>query len=420
MSVNSDVGGGDAVPAAPYPPMAGRPVTTGRSRSRSFSNNAQGKALSTINPQSSRNVPAKKQLPARVEYISNDIYGGVNCLDHNDERAKGAASSRIGGGNLSGPLSNNNHSSQSNARIKKLGPVLLELKYLQPRSFGDFGIRDEHQNDGREILFTGYHAKSVAVSRGISSTGNFSTCLSFRKGLDIEADDIQCATGLTTGSLCIHTFRNVRDYIANGEEGGDGQILDGAKSDDVSTNYFSYYQPRHQRHASSVAWRPGSNSRYVAIGLMGANSTTGHGSTKGGSNSRSTTQRGGDGYSNTGLNSIANKEGDYCALVWDIEATSSKGMKQGKYSGENFKIHFCSNYESILFCFSITDFHDIAAPSYRLAHHSGVASLEWMGGGDLLAVGCSQRSVQIYDLRISGERFKVKFSYPFCGTNCLL
>jgi len=42
------------------------------------------------------------------------------------------------------------------------------------------------------------------------------------------------------------------------------------------------------------------------------------------------------------------------------------------------------------------------APVLRLAHNSGVASLAWMKNGDILAVGCTQRNIQIYDLRIQG------------------
>ena len=42
------------------------------------------------------------------------------------------------------------------------------------------------------------------------------------------------------------------------------------------------------------------------------------------------------------------------------------------------------------------------APAFRFAHNSGVESLSWLSDGQILAVGCQKRSVQLYDLRISG------------------
>lgn len=42
------------------------------------------------------------------------------------------------------------------------------------------------------------------------------------------------------------------------------------------------------------------------------------------------------------------------------------------------------------------------APAYRFAHNSGVESLSWLSDGQILAVGCQKRNVQLYDLRVSG------------------
>lgn len=39
---------------------------------------------------------------------------------------------------------------------------------------------------------------------------------------------------------------------------------------------------------------------------------------------------------------------------------------------------------------------------YRYANNTGVESLSWLSDGQLLAVGCQKRNVQIYDLRVSG------------------
>jgi WD40 repeat protein len=42
------------------------------------------------------------------------------------------------------------------------------------------------------------------------------------------------------------------------------------------------------------------------------------------------------------------------------------------------------------------------APAYRYAHNCGVESLAWLNEGQILAVGCQRRTVQLYDLRVSG------------------
>lgn len=91
-------------------------------------------------------------------------------------------------------------------------------------------------------------------------------------------------------------------------------VLDFAKSDDASVSFFSYSQPRHQRRATAVAWRPGasSNSRFVAVGLV--SSSGGDGNGNGGGSV--------DNYSHFSPNKDS-------ALVWDVEA-SSKGVKQCK------------------------------------------------------------------------------------------
>jgi len=350
------------VPEAPYPPM--RPATRNRSRSFSHGNKVAGKARNVNSPQPSRNVTMKRNLLARVEHLTSDIYGGVNCLEHvhfpssSDENSyhhqPGAVHSE----------KKVTYQSQANARIKRMGPILLELRYLETRVLD---LSREIELGGKELFLpvTGYQAKTFALSRGIPGAGAASCCLSFQKNVDANGnyisdttgDTIHCATGLTTGALSIHSFRNVLDYIPSSEDDEDSKqwnILDSSKSDDASAAYFSHQQPRHHRHASSVAWRSGgnSNSRFVAIGL--------HNSGIGQDSHRQIPQ-------NSSSGSIASKEKDNC-LVWDIEG--SKGLKQG--------------------------------PTYRLAHHSGVSSLEWIENGQYLAVGCSQGDVQLYDLSIKG------------------
>ena len=109
-------------------------------------------------------------------------------------------------------------------------------------------------------------------------------------------------------------------------------MLDSATSEDASVSYYSHYQPRHHRQASSVAWRPGaSNSRFVAIGLLGSSGVDRAGGMAKGDTYRSTPRIGGGGGIGGEGSFVSGKDRDYCALVWDVEVSSnsSKGMKQG-------------------------------------------------------------------------------------------
>jgi len=304
------------IPAAPYPPMipptniersssSSTSASTSRNRSRSFSS-----ANKTINsPQPSHDPSAKRQLPARVEFYTSDIYGAVNCGEHIPASSSYTTSTYHGHGHgmpssfRSGAI----HTPMSGG-AKKLGPVLLELRSVLPHA-----VDANSHGHGN-----GHQGKTFALTRGTAG----STCLSFKNHYDINGnvirdicgDTIHAATGLVTGVLCINTVRNVRDHIPPSSEEQDvkqWEVLDSAKSNDASVLYFSHHNPKNPRHASSVAWRPGgSYSRYVAIGLVGASSAE-------------------RGATSSTPPPSANKDRDYCALVWDIEA-SSKGVKQGK------------------------------------------------------------------------------------------
>jgi hypothetical protein len=277
--------------------------------------------------------------------------------------------------------------SQTMFPVKKLGPVLLELRYLHPVL---------------SSLDKSWHLQSqtIALSRGISSLGTnvSSTCLSFRGSSsssvgsgnrqpfqvqnpqqNLHVEMLQVATGLTTGALCIHTLRNLHNYIPSSsslqqQDFSNLSILDSNQSEDASISYFSHYHPRQNRHASTVAWRPGNaNANFVAIGLVGSGigggggvaSVVGVGAATGGVvgsgsgnpsvvgmdtyRSVPTSARGGLGGSSAVTTSgseyhsaaggsvgggaagayAPSKDRDYCALIWDIEA-SSKGVKQSE------------------------------------------------------------------------------------------
>ena len=342
---------GQKVPAAPYPPMAANGTAT-RSRSRSFSHLANNKNKAINSPsQSSRSSATKRQLSSRVQFYTSDIYGGVNVHSATDSINESSILSPPESSTTGTTPAIRNSLNRDRGLmhgIKKLGPVLLDLRCLQ--TFGCSLDVDEDKLTNYQKHFkngTRMRNTTFAVSRGISTLGAnvSSTCLSFRKNYDVYGnvmndvvgDTIQAATGLTTGALCIHTLRNVNNYLppSSGEVEDEDIVkqwttLDSAKSEDASVSYFSHYQPRHHRHASSVAWRPGpNNARFVAIGLLGSSVADRSGTMSGGDSFRaSTLQRSGTDVYPSAFNS--SKDRDYCALVWDIEA-SSKGQKQGTF-----------------------------------------------------------------------------------------
>ena len=403
------------IPAAPYPPMADtriRPSTTRtnstssssaaaaaaaqeRSRSRSFSsninmNNNKSKLHAGVNsPPPSRNSGTRKQLPASIQFYTSDICGAVNCKEHIAANVRFADNNNISSADQSTLHANNANnanakanvsntasqspvvsfrdrgvgSSQDKAGVSKLGPVLLELRYLQqPTPYYSVDGHAHAHGHTHEHAYShpqNMQIQTFAISRGIPSlgTGISSTCLSFRKHYDIhgtainayhlgDTDTIQAATGLTTGALCLHTLRNVRDYLPpslslslsceddDDDDWKQWRMLDSANSVDASVSYFSHYQPRHHRQASSVAWRPGAaNSRFVAIGLLGSSGAE-RGGGGGLGHGHGGPLPGGDTYSRSAALHRAgtdySKDRDYCALVWDIEASaSSKGVKQG-------------------------------------------------------------------------------------------
>lgn len=112
-----------------------------------------------------------------------------------------------------------------------------------------------------------------------------------------------------------------------------------------------YHISRHHRQSSAVSWRP-SQTNYVAIGLLGTgNIGPQQGPRRGGSALRG----GGD--------------REFCCFLWDVEAAAGKRN---------------------------------AAPISKLSHNTPVASLAWVMDGQTLAVGTQSRTVQLYDMRVSG------------------
>jgi len=326
--------------------------------------------------------------PARVAFVPNtkDLYGAINCAD--------------GTSNVTEPAANNDVNKVSN-RLKP-SPPLLEIRKIKYSAY----LPSENQ---KETLspWSPFEHETILVSRGIPGSVT-STCLDFAKS---SSSTIRCATGLTSGALAIHSVSNIYAHSINSNV--DESNLD------LPTSTVTHYAPRQQRPSSSVAWRPstsgGNSKNLVAIGLVGSGSPSS--TTSSTSISKSTSARGlpvgsasslasrggssvgtiSSGGSTTLGGSVGAGDRDFGCLVWDIEAQSSSVSGAGTVRGKNVSAGGRGSPPP-----SVGKGVPIKSPVHRYAHNCGVESLSWLMDGQLLAVGCQRRNVQLYDLRVSG------------------
>jgi hypothetical protein len=338
--------------------LAPSPTTT-RMAALSMSTKERRAFPTTPVPIPATNPPSSKLLAlAFVPGAPNsDLYGAINCNDTNSVGKKSLAAITAPSASASTP-----------SRLKS-GPPLLEIRRLKyvPFRKGKSSIYCSHEdeeklesdnNDGRseedgavgnstvekhkqfhsEQLF---EHETVLVSRGISGLGGnvSSTCLSFRPLTDQQNQTllqiqhgtqdalqalklptvVRCATGLTSGALCIHTISDLFD------------------DDTQPSSTVAHFAPRQQRPVTSVAWCPSSskNSRLVAIGLTGSGVAGGGGTKPGLAGQTSVTGRKGPpirvaGPPGSGLSPSAGADRDFGCLVWDVEAQSSGSVPSGK------------------------------------------------------------------------------------------
>jgi hypothetical protein len=202
-----------------------------------------------------------------------------------------------------------------------------------------------------------------------------------------------CATGLTTGSLCIHSFSpssSWEDGEANVPSEGNGPFI---------TSTLDYYSmPRNHRPATAVAWKishhnSSSGSSHVAIGLTAGSTSVGGG--VGTASSASELQRrsgAGGSLSVTGASAtgrLLNNTGDrewYCCFLWDIEHQSAIQTQLSSSSSLSTPG---------------TPRRTKTTPLFKMSHQAGVASLGWLHDGQTLVVGGQQRNLLFYDMRAS-------------------
>lgn len=268
------------------------------------------------------NARVDRPVPSRIQIYPN-IKDTIACINCTSTQPLKSATLGV--------------SQQSESLKTRKAPVLLELRQLH--------VMDQDSEDCGAFFTT----KTIGLSRGNPSLGTSvaSTCLDLPLVNDFSRHSrMTAATGITTGALCIHTFR---------EESFDE---DGLYSSTI--DYF--HTPRRQATATAVAWRS-TQLNQVAVGLLGSSAAQSQvpGQRRGGGSMRS-----------------SGSERDWGCLVWDIEKQQSTGKQRS------------------------------STPLSKLSHSSPVASLAWIMDGRTLAVGGSARTVggqstvQLYDMRVSG------------------
>jgi hypothetical protein len=245
-------------PQQPQQPVLLYPSTQFTTLRSSLSHTPQYAATTTAAASSlttlSNSDEQQKQRPAqsttnsncRVQFCAPDIVACINCEP------------------ILSTQTNNHNEVPSN---RKVGPLLLELRQFQLSS-------SDSTNTNSSFATT----RSICYSRSNPSLGSSlsSTCLDVQQvhaQTTTTTDTIRCATGLTTGALCIHTYSPASDAPHDAL---------------VAIEY--YHAPRHHRVSTSVAWHP-RTPNHVAIGL------------------------------------VASKEpsqgGDICCFLWDVEHQQS-------------------------------------------------------------------------------------------------
>ena len=338
---------------------------------------------SSITPQS------RQRLPRRVAFVpdTNDLYGAINCVEAS---------------NLIDPAANKDVINIKVSNRLKPSPPLLEIRKIKYSAYSPSYKQQESPSP-----WSPFEHETILVSRGIPGSVT-STCLDFAKS---SSPTIRCATGLTSGALAIHSVSNIHSYSINSNT--DESNLD------LLTSTVTHYAPRQQRPSSSVAWRPsasGGNSKngLVAIGLIGSGSSSSTSSSA--SISKAISARGlpvgssnlaprsgvNLGTISSGGTTLGGSGGagdrDFGCLVWDIEAQSSSVSGAGTVRGKNAAAGGRGSPPPSVGKGAVP----IKSPVYRYAHNSGVESLSWLMSGQLLAVGCQKRSIQLYDLRVTG------------------
>ena len=175
-------------------------------------------------------------LPPRVAFVPgaphSDLFGVVNCPPPTTPSSYSSSSSNEGATSAASVVAAATSSSSSSTQRLKHGPALLEIRRIEYRSPIHRG--GEWSSTSTPL----YHRETtVLVSRGIPGLGTSvsSTCLDFRPhhfgGVSSSSSSaaaaaaeastaVRCATGLTSGALCVHSLYNLYGKYNNDDDGG--------------------------------------------------------------------------------------------------------------------------------------------------------------------------------------------------------
>ena len=324
------------------------------SSSKLYNQNISGSA-NNINAGSGVNASSTSpgvSHPSQIMFCPgrHDIIASINCVSSSSKnRTKANRQQASHGGNINNSI----HGKLGGpATASENGPIMLELRRLElaTKDCDSNSDCDDTSSDGVDTESSFFTTQSVAVSRGnpnLGITSVVSTCMDLPSLSVVQNYDSSSAmvavTGSSSGALCIHRFNDIDEV---GDDSNEGMFSSSA------IEYF--HMPRHHRKASSVAWRPAIHKNHVAIGLVAANATAV------GNLNNPIPRRGGNIKMRSG-----GSDREYCCFLWDIVDTKK------------------------------------TMPLSKFAFNSPVASLAWMMDGQTLAVGSQQRTIQLYDLRLS-------------------
>lgn len=429
---HSSYGGG----GAPYGPLSG--VAAGVAVPAETQQQPTQANSAAAPPAGTPRRGAGAAQPGRIQFCPGrgDVYGSVNTTIATDDTVAAAAAAT--GKSLSeydAAAEQAASSARSGGTAKqqgKPGPVLLELRHVQIES------DPEQRRQGRCLT-----SRTVGLGRGNPNLGwgVASRCLSFRPNSiatssststgaasSSTSDIVQCATGLSSGAICLHTFRGLDDHLrASVDSEAEAEAETNSAPVQPLQSEVTYFAGRHHRPATSVAWRPGptmSELRHVAVGLTGSGGGDRGGTTHAGGayqprgraiGGATSAQYGtggaaggmssgggayGVGASGSGVGAQYNPGGggsgggaaggEFCCLIWDIERQASSAaptavLRSDRRAGGAGRV---------------------AAPEpiFKYAHNTPVSSLSWLSSGNHLAVGSQNRVIQLYDLRVKGTQ----------------
>jgi len=305
--------------------------------------------------------------------LHDDVVATINCAPSSTKNKTKSNSRQLPRSDSGGSISSNGSTGKLNEKkmLSTTGPIMLELRRVELSKSNPNG-GDNDDGGGGEFFTT----RTVALSRGLPSLGLSvaSTCLDLPSSTivnnyDSSGNTLIAASGSSTGALCIHKFNTIEKSTATILSDSNIDMDNKISNDDIVDEDLFLASPveyfhtlRHHRKASAVAWRPSIQTNHVAIGLVGTNTTVS--GTKNHSNHHlhhKPHRRGGP----ISMRASASDR-EYCCFLWDIVDSKKTTMPLSKFS-----------------------------------YNSPVASLAWMMDGQTLAVGGQQRTIQLYDLRMS-------------------